>query len=92
MHDWRTKSTSSERDFIAKRTRRCGNVYLGVVALSQILSNLLLTAAVENFGSIEIIGLLPSLKRGEILRVVKHFNLSVLANDGDEPQGTNVVG
>ena len=38
-------------------------------------------AALKSFGSNEIIGLLPSLKRDEILRVVKHFNLSVLANE-----------
>ena len=81
MHDWRTKSTSSEADVIAKRTRRCGSVYLGVVALRQILSQLLLTAAWKNFGSNEIIGLLPSLERDEILRVVSNFNLLVLANE-----------
>ena len=70
MHDWRTKSRSSKAEFIAKRTRRCGRVYLGVVALRQILSKLPLTAALKNFGSNEIIGLLPSLKQEEILRVV----------------------
>ena len=42
---------------------------------------MLLTAALKNFGSNDIIGLLPSLKRERILRVVSHFNLSVLANE-----------
>ena len=50
--------------------------------LDNILSQLLLLAAfLKNFGSNGIIGSLAILEGRRILRVVSHFNLSVLANE-----------
>ena len=48
---------------------------------SQILSKLLLTAALKNFGWNVSLDLTTILEARRILRVVSHFNLSVLANE-----------
>ena len=47
----------------------------------QILSKLLLTAAQKSFGSNVSLDLTTILEARRILRVVSHFNLSVLANE-----------